>query len=93
MWMYEGGTTGQTFLYLWIPSYDIIITINNDFSNGNIEDDPIANLAGEIFTILYNSQALQNYRNAHGMPVLDATQLQQLQSSLKFPGENGLRMK
>ena len=89
VWMYEGHTLGQTFIYYFIPSDNTVISVNCDFTNKNLDYDPVNKLATKIFMILNESNALKNYHEAHGMPAIDASQLQ---TSLNFPQENGFKI-
>ena len=56
VWSYEGGTLGYLFLYVWIPSYDTVITVTQDVAGD--PEDHLGDLVVNMLNILDNSKAL-----------------------------------
>ena len=63
VWYYEGETWGYLVYYVWIPSYDTVITVAADKA-GDVEGH-LYYVVADMLNILYNSPQLQQYRNTH----------------------------
>jgi len=68
-WFYEGGTLGCYFYYIWLPTYDTVISVVGNKTG--TDDDYPENLAADILTILYVSPEWQQYRISHNITLSD----------------------
>ena len=70
VWLYEGMALGYVFYYVWIPSYNTVITVAGDVRENY---DYLHDLVNDILGVLYNSPEWQQYRSTH-KGLLTATQ-------------------
>lgn len=63
VWLYKGSTLGFLCFYLFLPSYDTVITIAGDKTLET--DEYLYDLSFDILNILHSSLQWQSYRKTH----------------------------